>query len=61
MFEDHPGIDPQQFDDTTISALRRAFPAAWVEVSQELVAQMDSDPKDRHVLATAVGRRCPWS
>jgi hypothetical protein len=49
-----PDIDPQHFDDTTIAALRRAFPDAWVEVPDELVAEMDNAPEDRHVLAAAV-------
>jgi hypothetical protein len=51
---DHRDIDPKHFDDTTIAALRRAFPAAWVEVPDELVADMDNTPEDRHVLAAAV-------
>jgi predicted nucleic acid-binding protein len=51
---DHRDIDPQHFDDTTIAALRRAFPAAWVEVPGKLVAEMDNTPEDRHVLAAAV-------
>ena len=54
VLRDHPDIDPQHFDDTTIAALRRAFPEAWVEVPDELVAEMDNEPEDRHVLAAAV-------
>ena len=54
VLRDHPDIDPQHFDDTTIAALRRAFPAAWVQVSQQVVAEMDNAPEDRHVLAAAV-------
>lgn len=54
VLRNHPDIDPQHFDDTTIAALRRAFPDAWVEVSDELVAEMNNTPEDRHVLATAV-------
>ncbi len=54
VLQDHPDIDPQHFDDTTIAALHRAFPAAWVAVFDELVAEMDNAPDDRHVLATAV-------
>lgn len=54
VLRDHPGINPQHFDATTIAALRRAFPAAWIEVSDELVAEMDNARKDRHVLAAAV-------
>lgn len=54
VLHDHPDIDPKHFDDTTIAALRRAFPAAWVEVSDDLVAEMDNVPDDRHVLAAAV-------
>jgi predicted nucleic acid-binding protein len=54
VLEDHPDIDPQHFDDTTVAALHRAFPAAWVDVPGELIADMDNTPDDRHVLATAV-------
>lgn len=54
VLRNHPDIDPQHFDDSTIAALRRAFPDAWVEVSDELVAEMNNTPEDRHVLATAV-------
>jgi predicted nucleic acid-binding protein len=54
VLRDHPEIDPQHFDDTTIAALRRAFPAAWVEMPDELVAEMNNTPEDRHVLAAAV-------
>ncbi len=50
----HPEIDPQRFDDTTIAALRRAFPAASVEMLDDLVDEMDNAPDDRHVLAVAV-------
>jgi len=34
--------------------LRRHFPEAWVEGFEKLVDVMTNDPKDRHVLATAV-------
>jgi predicted nucleic acid-binding protein len=54
VLRNHPDIDPQHFDDSTIAALRRAFPDAWVEVPDELVAEMNNTPEDRHVLATAV-------
>ena len=54
VLSDHPEIDPQHFDDSTIAALRRAFPAASVEVPDDLVAEMDNAPHDRHVLAAAV-------
>ena len=54
VLQDHRDIDAQHFDDTTIAALRRAFPAAWVEVPDKLVAEMDNTPEDRHVLAAAV-------
>lgn len=54
VLRNHPDIDSQHFDDSTVAALRRAFPDAWVEVSDELVAEMNNTPEDRHVLATAV-------
>jgi len=54
VLRNHPDIDPQHFDDSTIAALRRAFPDAWVEVPDELIAEMDNVPEDRHVLAAAV-------
>jgi len=54
VLHDHPGIDPQHFDDATISELRRAFPTAWIDVPESLIAEMDTTPEDRHVLATAV-------
>ena len=50
----HPDIDPAHFDAATIAELRRAFPDAWIEVPADLITQMDNDPEDRHVLATAV-------
>lgn len=34
--------------------LKKAFPEAWVEGYLPLVAQMNNDSKDRHVLAAAV-------
>lgn len=36
------------------SELRRHFAEAWVEGSEPLIDAMTNDPKDRHVLATAV-------
>ena len=54
VLHDHPDIDPQHFDNVTLTALRRAFPEAWTDVPATLVAQMDNAPGDRHVLATAV-------
>ena len=50
----HPEIDPEHFDAATIAELRRAFQDAWIEVPADLIAQMDNDPGDRHVLATAL-------
>ncbi|MFN7935687.1 MAG: PIN domain-containing protein [Bryobacteraceae bacterium] len=35
-------------------ALRRHFPEAWVEGFETLLDVLTNDPKDRHVLATAV-------
>lgn len=54
VLADHPDIDPDRFDATTIDALRTTFPDAWVGVSDDLVTEMDNAPEDRHVLATAV-------
>lgn len=54
VLANHPAIDPQRFDDTTIAALRTTFPDAWVDVPDELVADMDNAPEDRHVLAAAI-------
>ncbi len=54
VLADHPSIDPRRFDDTTIAALHGAFPQAWVELPDDLIATMDNEPGDRHVLATAV-------
>jgi predicted nucleic acid-binding protein len=54
LLRNHPDIDPQHFDATTVAALRRAFRDAWVEVADELIAEMDNVPEDRHVLAAAV-------
>ena len=54
VLADHPSIDPRQFDDTTITALQSAFPEAWVDPPDDLIATMDNEPDDRHVLATAI-------
>lgn len=54
VLADHPGIDPDRFDAVTITALRRAFPTAWIRVEDDLVERMDNAPEDRHVLAAAV-------
>ncbi|MBW3578863.1 MAG: PIN domain-containing protein [Actinobacteria bacterium] len=54
VLSDHPDIDPQRFDDTTIAALRATFPDAWVDVPDDLVAEMDNGPEDRHVLAAPI-------
>ena len=56
---DHPDIDPQHFDDTTITALRRAFPDAWVEVSDELMAEMDNATRGSPCARRGGGRRRP--
>lgn len=50
----HPDIDPDRFDAVTITALRRAFPAARVAVGDDLVEEMDNATEDRHVLAAAI-------
>ena len=54
VLADHPSIDPQRFDDTTIAALHGAFPEAWTDVPDDLIATMDNESGDRHVLATAI-------
>ena len=54
VLANHPGIDPQRFDDTTISALHVAFPDAWADPPDVLIATMDNTTDDRHVLATAI-------
>jgi len=57
VLADHPGIDPNRFDDTTIASLHAAFPDAVVDPAGELIATMDNAPGDRHVLATALAAR----
>lgn len=54
VLADHPGIDPRKFDDTTIAALHGAFPEAWADPPDDLIATMDNATGDRHVLATAI-------
>jgi len=54
VLRNHPEIDPGHFDDVTVGTLQRAFPDAWIEVPSDLIAQMDNNPDDRHVLAVAV-------
>jgi predicted nucleic acid-binding protein len=54
ILADHPAIEPRRFDHTTIAALRAAFPEAWVDPAEDLIAAMDNEPGDRHVLATAI-------
>lgn len=51
---DHPDIDPAHFVAHTVASMRRAFPAASVAVSPEVVSTLDNDPKDRHVAAAAL-------
>lgn len=40
--------------DHLIESLRQAFPEAWVTQCNELESVLTNDPKDRHVLATAI-------
>lgn len=54
VLRNHPEIDPDRFEAVTVGTLHRAFPDAWIEVPDDLIAQMDNAPSDRHVLATAV-------
>lgn len=51
---DYPDIDPVHFTNHTIAAMNRAFPDANVDVASKLVAELDNDPKDRHVAAAAL-------
>lgn len=52
--EHYPDIDPTRFETTTIAAMTDAFPKAQVSGWEDLVPEMDNDPGDRHVAATAV-------
>lgn len=54
VLADRPDIDPGQFDARSVSAMRRAFPAASVEGYEHLIGDMDNHPKDRHVAAAVV-------
>ena len=54
VLRNHPEIDPDRFEAVTVGTLHRAFPDAWIEVPEDLIAQMDNAPGDRHVLAAAV-------
>jgi len=54
VLADRPNIDPAQFDERAVGAMRRAFPAASVEGYEHLIDQMDNHPKDRHIAAAAV-------
>ena len=54
VLADRPDIEPAQFEAGTVSAMRRAFPAASVEGYEHLIDAMDNHPKDRHVAAAAV-------
>jgi predicted nucleic acid-binding protein len=54
VLADHPATEPRRFDATTIAALRAAFPEALVDPAEDLIATMDNEPGDRHVLATAI-------
>lgn len=54
VLADHPNIDARRYDDITIAALRGAFPEAWVDPADDLIASMDNALGDRHVLATAI-------
>ena len=54
VLDDHPSIDPAQFDERELGAMRQAFPAASVEGYEHLIDRMDNHPKDRHVAAAAV-------
>jgi predicted nucleic acid-binding protein len=54
VLANHPAIDPRRFEDVTIAAFHSAFPEAWIDPPDDLVATMDNAPGDHHVLATAV-------
>lgn len=51
---DYPDVDPVHFASHTIGAMNRAFPDATIDVSDDLVAKLDNEPKDRHVAAAAL-------
>ncbi len=51
---DHPDIDPDRFASHTLGAMRAAFPQAAVTGYEHLIADLDNDPKDRHVAAAAI-------
>lgn len=54
VLANHPAIDPRRFENATIAALHAAFPEAWIDPPDDLVATMDDAPGDHHMLATAI-------
>lgn len=54
VLADNPDVEPAKFVEHTIGSMRQAFPDAMVPADQELIDQLDNDPKDRHVAATAL-------
>lgn len=54
VLANHPNATREQFDRSTTAGMRNAFPAACTDEYETLIAQMDNDPKDRHVAALAV-------
>ncbi len=54
VLADHPGINPEAFDNRMVGAMRRAFPHACVNDYRSFVAEVDNDLKDQHVAAAAI-------
>lgn len=49
---------PAELAERRHRELRRHFPEAWVEGYEPLMERVRNDPKDRHVLAAAIGADC---
>ena len=41
VLRNHPEIDPDRFDAVTVGTLQRAFPDAWTEVPDDLIARVE--------------------
>lgn len=49
----HPDIEVSKLDSNLIATMNGALPAARLTGFEHLIAEMDNDPKDRHVAAAA--------
>ena len=49
---------PPQLADLFQTEVRRAFPEAEISGYQDLIQDLENDPKDRHVLAAAIRGNC---